>query len=167
MTRQTWSLILGAALLHGILAGLTIDRILVGLPGWREVGVVAWANYSRSADLGNGLVLYPGLAIGGALLSLGAAVSLIWLPMRQRSVAFAIYLSAGLALAGLMLTFKAAPFMLSLRYTGNDDLMHLRQAFDGFWFWSAIRGVMQVLAFLGNLWSLVEMLRCAKVTAHE
>jgi hypothetical protein len=162
MTRQTWILILGAALLHGILAGLTIDRILVGLPAWREVGVVAWANYSRSADLGNGLVLYPGLAIGGALLSLGAAVSLIWQPTRTHSVTIPIFLTAGLALAGLMLTFKAAPFMLSLRNIGDENVVHLQQAFNGFWFWSAIRGAMQVMAFVGNLWSLGEVFRSTK-----
>jgi len=163
MTRQTWILILGAALLHGILAGSTIDRILVGIPAWREVGVVAWANYSRSADLGNGLILYPGLAIGGALLSLGVAVGLIWQPTRLRRVSVPIYMAVGLALAGLLLTFKAAPFMLSLRTIGNEDVTHLQQAFDGFWFWATIRGVIQVLAFVANLWSLAEILRTAKI----
>jgi hypothetical protein len=126
--------IVSATVLHGILAGVTVDRILVGLPAWYEVGVVAWANYSRSADLGNGLVLYSVLAIGGALLSLGAAVSLIWQPTRPRSVAIAVYLATALAVAGLLLSFKAAPFMLSLRTIGNDDAAHLKQAFNGFWF---------------------------------
>jgi hypothetical protein len=163
MARRTWILIAAATLLHGILAGVTVDRTLVGLPAWHEVGVLAWANYSRSADLGNGLLLYPALAIGGALFSLGAAVSLIWQPTRRRSVAIAIYLAAALALAGLLLTFKAAPFMLRLRTIGNEDVAHLQLAFNGFWFWSVIRGVMQVLAFVGNLWSLVEILRSAKV----
>lgn len=120
---------------------------------------MAWANYSRSADLGNGLVLYPGLAIGGALLSFAAAVSLILQPNRPRAVATAVYVAAALALAGILLTFKAAPFMLSLRTIGNEDVAHLQQAFNGFWFWAAIRGVIQVLAFVVNLWSLVEILR--------
>jgi hypothetical protein len=161
MAKRTWILIVGATVLHGILAGVTVDRTLVGLPAWQEVGVVAWANYSRSADLGNGLVLYPGLAIGGALLSLGAALSLIWQPTRPRSVATTVYLTVALSLAGLLLTFKAAPFMLSLQTIANEDVAHLQQAFDGFWFWEAIRGVMQVFAFVGNLWSLVEILRSA------
>jgi hypothetical protein len=166
VSKRTWILILGATLLHGILAGVTIDRGLVGLPAWHEVGVVAWANYGRAADLGNGLVLYPALAIGGALFSLGAAVSLIWQPKRPPSVAIAVYLAAGLALGGLVLTFKAAPFMLSLRRTGNGDLIHLQQAFDGFWFWSAIRGVMQVMAFAGNLWSLAEVMRSSRTNGE-
>ena len=85
-------------------------------------------------------MLYPALAIGSALLSLGAAVNLIWQPTRPRSVAIAIYMATGLALVGLLLTFKAAPFMLSLNHIRNDDVTHLQQAFNGFWFWAAIRG---------------------------
>jgi hypothetical protein len=164
MARRTWILIVAATLFHGILAGVNVDRILVGLPAWYQVGVVAWADYSRSADLGNGLLLYSVLAIGGALFSLGAAISLIWQPTRRRSLVIAIYVAAALALAGLLLTFKAAPFMLRLRTIGrNDDVAHLQLAFNGFWFWSLIRGVMQSLAFVGNLWSLVEILRSTKV----
>ena len=34
----------------------------------------------------------------------------------------AIYVAPALALAGLLLTFKAAPFMLSLRNIGNEDV---------------------------------------------
>jgi len=149
--------------MHGILAGVTVDRGLVGVPSWNQVGVVAWANYSRSADLGNGLVLYPTLAIGGALLSLAAAISLMRQPARQCCLTIAVWVAAVLALAGLLLTFKAAPFMLSLREIGNEDVIHLQEAFDGFRFWSAIRGVVQVLAYAGNLWSLVEIFRSAKI----
>ena len=58
MASRTWILIVAATLLHGILAGVTVDRIPVGLPAWYEVGVVAWADYSRSADLGNGPLLF-------------------------------------------------------------------------------------------------------------
>jgi len=149
--------------MHGILAGVTVDRGLVGVPSWNQVGAVAWANYSRSADLGNGLVLYPTLAIGGALLSLAAAVSLILEPKRSRLLTTAVSMAAALAIGGLLLTLKAAPFMLSLRTIGNDNVAGLLQAFNGFWFWSAIRGVLQVLAFAGNLWSLIEILRSPKL----
>jgi hypothetical protein len=163
MARRTWTLSVAATLLDGILAGVNVDRILVGLPAWHAVGTVAWANYSRSADLGSGLLLYPALAIGGALFSVGAAVCLIWQPRRRRSVAIALYVAAALALAGLLLTFKAAPFMLSLQTIRNEDVAQLQQAFNGFWFWEAIRGVIQVLAFVGNLLSLVAILLTASV----
>jgi len=40
-----------------------------------SLGPEAWAANSRYADLGNGLVLYPFAAIGGALLTLAALIS--------------------------------------------------------------------------------------------
>jgi hypothetical protein len=52
------------------------------------------------------------------------------------------------------MTFKAAPFMLSLRHIGNEDVASLQHAFDGFRLWGGVRTVLQTLAFVANLWSL-------------
>lgn len=38
-------------LLDGLLAGSTVDRFVAGWPAWKHVGVNAWAEYSRHADL--------------------------------------------------------------------------------------------------------------------
>jgi hypothetical protein len=146
--------VLSATLADGLLAGGDADRWLVGMPAWQAVGVVGWANYSRLADLGNGFVLYPILAIGGTLLSLAAAVTFMRQAKQERFVAIPIYAAAGLAVAGLLVTFKAAPFMLSLRHIGNEDVASLQQAFDGFRLWGGVRTVLQTLAFCANLWSL-------------
>jgi hypothetical protein len=51
------SLAVVATVFSGALAGLSIDRMVVGLPAWRRVGLLGWANFSRHADLGNRLVL--------------------------------------------------------------------------------------------------------------
>ena len=157
--RRILILIVGATLLDGILAGGDIDRWVVGMPAWRTVGVVAWANYSRSADLGNGLILYPALAISGTFLSLAAAVSFARQRRHANFVAIGIYAAATLALSGLVITFKAAPFMLSLRYFRNGDEALLQQAFDGFELWGGVRAVLQTMAFGANLWSLVAFLQ--------
>ena len=42
-----------AILLSGLLAGGDIDRAFVAMPAWQQVGAVAWAEFSRHADLGN------------------------------------------------------------------------------------------------------------------
>jgi len=146
--------IVGATLANGLLAGGDVDRWLVGMPAWQSVGLLAWANYSRSADLGNGFVLYPILAIGGTLLSLAAAVIFMRQGQHERVVAIPVYVAAALAVAGLLVTFKAAPFMLSLRHIGNEDVGLLQDAFDGFRLWGGVRTVLQTLAFVANLWSL-------------
>jgi hypothetical protein len=148
-------LIVGATLADGILAGGDVDRWLVGMPAWQTVGVVGWANYSRLADLGNGLVLYPLLAIGGTLLSVAAAVGFARREKREISVGIPIYAAAALTTIGLLLTLKAAPFMLSLRHIGNEDAASLQHAFYHFEFWGGLRAVFQTLAFGSNLWSLM------------
>jgi hypothetical protein len=147
-------LIVGATLANGLLAGGDLDRWLVGMPAWELVGVLGWANYSRFADLGNGLVLYPTLAIGGTLLCLAAVVAFMRQAKRERVVAFPVYVAAALAVAGLLITFKAAPFMFSLRHIGNEDVASLQHALDGFRLWGGFRSVLQILAFVANLWSL-------------
>src|SRR5437773_98156 len=146
--------IVSATLANGLLAGGDVDRWLVGMPAWQAVGVAGWANYSRLADLSIGLVLYPILAIGGALLSLAAAMTFMRQVKHERFVAIPIYAAAALAVAGLLVTFKAAPFMLSLGHIGNEDVASLQHAFDGFRLWGGVRTVLQTLAFGTNLWSL-------------
>jgi hypothetical protein len=74
-------------------------------------------------------------------------------------VAIAVYAAAALALSGLLITFKAAPFMLSLRHIPNADEALLQQAFDGFEVWGGVRAVLQTMAFGANLWSLVAFLQ--------
>jgi hypothetical protein len=154
MMRLIAILIVSATMFDGILAGGDVDRWLVGMPAWQTVGVVGWANYSRLADLGNGLILYPVLAIGGTLLSIAAAMGFLRQAKGEPFVAIPIYTAAALAVAGLALTFKAAPFMLSLRHVGNGDVASLQHAFEQFRLWGGARAVLQTLAFGMNLWSL-------------
>ncbi len=123
------------------------------MPAWRKVGARGWAVYSRHADLENGLFLYPTLAIGGAILTIAAAISFQFDATAPSSVALPLYLSVVLVLGGLLATVKAAPIMMSLRRIG-DDTSALQKAFDGFRRWGNVRGVFQVLAFLANVWAL-------------
>jgi hypothetical protein len=62
----TARLIVAAALVNGVLASGNINRALVDMPAWRQTGVLAWAAFSRHADLGrNAMILYPLEAFGG------------------------------------------------------------------------------------------------------
>jgi hypothetical protein len=152
----TCDLVIAATFLGGILAGATFDRMIVQMPAWRRIGSRAWAEYSRKADLGNGLVFYPLVAIGGAVLSIAAAVAFHFDQTVPRSTAVPIYGAAVLVIGGLLATIKAAPKMLSLRRIDDDN--GLLEALKGFHRWSLVRAVPQVLAFVANLWSLVSLL---------
>jgi hypothetical protein len=154
----TISLVVAATAVSGLLAGTNIDRLFVQMPAWEQEGVLAWATYRRKADLGNGLVLYPLEAIGGALLTVCAAVAFYFDRTAPRSAAVPIYAALVLVLGGLLATTQAAPYMLSLREIGNDPA-GLQRAFDGFNRWGMVRVVFQVLAFGANLWALVSVLK--------
>ena len=155
-----YGLIVAATMLDGFLAGTNVDRTLIQMPAWRQVGARAWADYSRHANLGPGLLLYPFMAIGGALLTVAAAIAFQVAGAVPRGAALPIFLAVALALGGLLATARAAPKMLSLRRIG-DDPAALQAAFDGFEFWGNVRSVCQVLAFAANVWALVAVLRGA------
>jgi ABC-type antimicrobial peptide transport system permease subunit len=71
---KTHILLILATLFSGFLAGANIDRAFVAMPAWQDVSATAWAEFSRHGDLGNGLILYPIEAVGGALLTLATAM---------------------------------------------------------------------------------------------
>jgi hypothetical protein len=143
----SWMIFL-ATILSGLLAGETVDRFIVGLPAWHNVGIQAWAEYSRHADLGNGIFLYPAEAIGTFLLL--AAGSVILFKNKKNlttlKISFMVYLATTFAILGLILTFFAAPQMLSIRHA--MDQVRLARAFNEFYLWSAFRGIAQIIVFL-------------------
>jgi hypothetical protein len=140
----TSGLLIGATVLGGLLAGSNFDRALLAMPAWRRLGPTAWTDFSRHADLGNGLILYPVEAIGAALLTIAAAIS-IHFDDAPALATWILNVAVVLAIGGLLLTVKAAPIMLGIRETTDPD--KLRRAFDGFHYWGNLRAICQVLAF--------------------
>ena len=124
----TRRLLIAATLVNGLLASGNINRGLVDMPAWRQVGVLAWAAFSRQADLGpRAMIVYPGVAFAGMILSVVAAV-LFWRDhAAPRAAAFAVYAAALLTIGGLLFTTQAAPIMLSVRHLG-DNPVALQQA---------------------------------------
>ncbi len=116
----TYRLLMAAATANGIATGATLDQAIKQLPARHELGSVAYADYVRAADLGNGLIWYPIMGIGTAALSLTAALhGLQAKPGRPGSAAL-IALTIGTA-SHLTATTRAAPTLLGLRHAGIDD----------------------------------------------
>lgn len=152
-TSLTW-IVLAACVPDGILAGGGIQRALVHMPAWRHLGPVAWATFSRYADLSTtGMILYPTEAFAGMILSVIAAILISRRSRARLPFALPVFAAALFTIGGLLLTLKAAPIMLGVRHLG-DDPTALGRAFDGFEFWGGLRTVSQVLGFFANLWSL-------------
>lgn len=154
---STRTLLIFATLFSGLLAGGNVDRAFVAMPAWHLVGAIPWAEFSRHADLGNGLILYPIEAIGGALLTIAAAIMIHFDRNAPRATAVPIYAAALFAVGGLVLTAKAAPTMLGIR--GVSELVVLQRAFEEFWYWGNLRAICQVSVFLLQLATLAMLLR--------
>jgi len=153
----TTGVVVAATAVHGLLAGGNFERLFVQMPAWHRVGAKSLAAFSRHADLARGIFVYPVEAIGGTILTIAAVFSFRHDPHAPSSAAAPIYLTAALAIGGLLVTTQAAPRMLSLRRLPDEDVDGLQAAFDGFEFWSRIRAVCQILAFAANLWALVAL----------
>lgn len=157
MADLTLGFLITAVILNGFLAGENIDRIIVQMPAWSRVGPEGWAQYSRHADLGNGLFLYPFLAIGGCIATLIAALLSTIDRIAQSGTLVLIYITLILSIAGLLVTAKAAPIMLSLR-GGEFGPTEVKREFEGFRRWGNIRAIFQIVAFITSIWAVIALL---------
>ena len=144
---RTRLLLIAATLVSGILAGGVVDRVVVGGPAWHELGVEAWAVYSRHADLGNGLVAYALEAIGGALLIISAAVSNYFDRDAGSMTTVPLYCAVVFSLVGMVLTAKTAPIMLGLAAAQSHSAT--QHSFDEFSLWGLyVRGTTILFTFI-------------------
>ncbi len=152
MQSDLFALVLAALVPHLILGGAGVDRVLVGLPARRRLGSVAYAQYACATDLGNGLILYPLLGIGGPLLTWAALA----LALRQRAPAPVLRpLAAASVLCVLhtVTTSQAAATMLRVGRS-RDQETELAPLLDRFAAWSLPRAVLQALTAAALLWAL-------------
>ena len=152
MTAVFWILVL-AVVVNGILAGLSFDVAVVKLPTRKRIGAVAYANFVRGNDLGNGLIVYPAIGIVAALLVFVTTIT-AFLARAPQSVLLLLVFASAATIAHSGCTVKAAPIMLSLRSAPDDEEI-LTAKLDRFAFWHGVRAVFQFLAFVVLLWALI------------
>jgi hypothetical protein len=157
-TSITFGLVVAATVVGGLFGSL-LDRALVATPAWRHLGVQAWVDYSRHADLGAGKIVYPIGAILLWALIFAAAVSHSRDRSAPRATGVPIYLAALFSVGAIIATIIAAPIMLSVDSLGNDPVA-LQSAFDRFSLWGVyIRGVFFALSFLCTVWAFTKVSR--------
>jgi hypothetical protein len=131
-------------------------------PAWRELGVQAWADYSRHADLHNGLVVY---SVGGILcwvVVFAAALACRFDRSAPRQARPPLYLAALAALGAIVTTIVAAPTMMHVgQLTDTDtDTAALHNAFETFTLWGVyVRGACFAVIFVCSVWALVTYFR--------
>jgi hypothetical protein len=158
MASLTKSLLVGATLLGGLLAGMAANKVLVEMPAWAEVGAIAWASFTRTEDTGLGLILFPVIGGSALLLTVAAAAAFHFDRTAPQSGALPVYAAGVLAVAALIVTVGLlAPPRLSLKQAGTD-LTELQQIFASVDRWWKVKGFLHVLTFGSNLWALVAIL---------
>ena len=154
MPEMNWFLILVAVAtsVDGLLAGASLDQSIKQLPARHRIGMRAFSAYSRASDQGNGFFWYVPLGIGGALLTIAAAVWTLALQLPPgRSIPL---VAAGvLSVAHSITTARAAPINLSQRGAGEDEGA-LAAIFDRFEHWQSARAALQLATFLLMVWAL-------------
>jgi hypothetical protein len=151
-----WLLAITVAI-NGLLAGASFDVAAVKLPTRKRIGPVAYANFARGNDLGNGLVVYPALGISAAVFVFVTTIT-SYLAGGSLGVIAPLLLACVGAVAHSACTAKAAPIMLSLRRTPDDEAV-LAAKLDRFAFWHGLRSTFQIATFVVLLWTLVAATR--------
>ncbi|HVS49383.1 MAG TPA: hypothetical protein VHJ99_10805 [Candidatus Dormibacteraeota bacterium] len=142
---------------NGLLAGSSFDVAAVKLPTLKRIGAVAYVNFARGNDLGNGLVIYPAAGILAALLVFGTTIT-TYIAGQSPAVMVPLLLACVGTIAHSLCTAKAAPIMLGLRGTPDEEGV-LAAKLDQFAFWHGLRTVFQISTFVVVLWALVEAAR--------
>jgi hypothetical protein len=151
MDATLW-LLVAAVLANGLLAGASLDQVVKQLPARHRIGVVAFSEYSKAGDLGNGIAWYATLGIGAALLTVVTAVAGLT-DRPDPATSAALWLALVLTVAHSFTTVRAAPANFSQRAAAGDPV-RLQAIFDRFERWSNARATLQVLTLLSVTWAL-------------
>jgi len=146
-------LAIGAVAWMGLGGG--VMRAFVETPAWQHLGAAAWAAFSRSADLGPGLIVYPLFGIVSWVVVLTMAIAFFFDRQANRAASVPIYLAALFAVVAAATTIIAAPTMLGIRDLA-DNAPTVQAVFARFTLWGVyVRGAAFALSFLGSLAAVV------------
>jgi hypothetical protein len=147
-----WILLI-AGFFNGLLAGVSFDLSVVKLRTRHRIGNILYAQFAKGNDLGNGLFIYPFLAI-----SSGVTVALLTAMVFQNKLYEGVRIQCLFACLTTAIHFIAsafaAPLMLSIRHKPSEEQV-LKEIFNRFERWSLLRTVFQILTFLILLWIMV------------
>lgn len=155
MSTSLW-LMLIALMVNGLLVGASLDQSIKQLPARHSIGAVAFSEYSKAADLRNGIAFYATLGVGGAVSAIAAAVAVL---VSDHGIAAttASWLVIVLTLAHSVATGRAAPTNFRQRAAAGDPAQ-LTAIFDRFVRMHTIRVTLQCLTLLALAWAFAALI---------
>ena len=146
-------LIVIAVIIHGLIAGISFDVATVKLPTRKRIGAIAYAKFARGNDLGNGVIIYPTIAILALMLVAGSTLT-AYFSQAPRQVMLPLLAACCGTIAHSLCTAKAAPNILSLRRAPDDEVL-LAGKLNAFAKWHAYRATFQFLTFVFLVLALI------------
>lgn len=119
-TDATLVLVILATAFNGILAGASLDQSIKQLPSRHKIGPKAYSIYMQAADLDKAKIWYPTIGIGGALLTIMAAISVFSMG-GETPYSMPVYVAAVLSVAHSIVTSKAASTNFQQRKVFDDE----------------------------------------------
>jgi hypothetical protein len=152
-------LLIAAVAANGLLSGASGDQSVKQLPARRRIGAVAYSDYSRAADLGNGIAWYAVLGIGTAVLSVVTAIVVVARHPTGAQVVAAVALIVA-TVGHMAVTAVAAPTNISQRrHVGSEAA--LTRLFDRFERLQTVRWTLNLAALGCATWLLVATVTAA------
>jgi hypothetical protein len=162
MKKSVIALLAVAAGVNLTWAGAVTFRVLIDLPARHRIGPSAFAELCRATDLSAGLVFYPVLAVGSAVLACAAWVS-AWRTEAPRSIRWLAAAAAASTLLVLGVTGRAAPLMFRIGASPNDPTV-VGPLADQFTALTNVRALLADAAAAALLWALTS---CALRAAQD
>jgi hypothetical protein len=151
---RTFSLLAGATVLSGWLAGSALERSAVGMRVWLTMGVESWAQFSQGSDFGTGLTMDAVVGVLAAALIFAAAVSAAFERDGEKATPAALIVALVFSLLGLMLTAKAVNLIQLL--AASQPAADLRPIFSDYLIWGVdFRAAAASVAFVAVVWALL------------
>ncbi len=144
-----------ATIIDGLFAGIAVQKVFVELPARRKIGAVAFAQYARASNMGNGLYIYPAFACGGFVLTC-IVLFLANHAAYATGILFLIGLAAAFSVGVLVMTAFAAPLMHKISKIENKEEL-ISPLLEKFVFYSYPRAVFIWLQFVTILAALILM----------
>ncbi len=146
---------LAAIILTGVACGSSLDHSIKQLPARHIMGMRAYSEYAKAADLKNGVLWYWILSIGVAVASIGAATQVLDFAPGDE-YAYSILFGGACSICYFACTILAAPIQNRQKQMHSED--KLRKNFRELELMQTLRSVFIVLNLLSFVWALTVMM---------
>ncbi len=147
------ALLIVTAIVRGMGAGMIYDVAIVGLDTRNDIGIIPYARFARSLFARRGKKTFVPISLGGALLTIVAAV-LALSGSHSEALRWWLWISVGATVLAFIGTSQALPAITKVRHSA-DDVIQLAPALDRFAKWHSFTTLWQFVSFAAQTVALV------------